>query len=281
MFHTMVDNLLFFEKDPFSPIKYAYEIEQVLHREQSDYQEILVLECAHFGRVLVLDGVVQVTERDEFIYHEMLAQVVLHAHPNPQNVLIIGGGDGGTVREVAKHETVKGIHLVELDPRVVEVSKQFLPTIATSFDDPRLDVIHTDGAKFLQQTAHNFDLIIVDCTDPVGPAQVLFSEEFFADAASRLTPDGMFVAQTESLHFHRPFVAEVQRKLSRVFTIADLCTAPIATYAGNWWTFSIGSRKHDPRIQARACVVPTTYYADDVHAHTFLPKSLYRKLIGE
>ncbi|MFC1926474.1 polyamine aminopropyltransferase [Chloroflexota bacterium] len=271
----------FTEKDPFAPIKYVYDVQQVLHHEKSAIQEILVLECTYFGRVLVLDGVVQLTEKDEFLYHEMLAHVALHAHPQPESILIIGGGDGGTLREVAKHTLVKRIDLVELDPRVIEVSKQFLPTVATSFDDPRLRAIHADGVKFLEQENPGYDVIIVDCTDPVGPAQALFTDSFFNNALRRLTPDGMLVAQTESLHFHRPFVADVQHRLSNIFKIADLYTASLATYAGNWWTFSIASKKNDPRTQARTCEVPTRHYADDVHTNAFLPKSLYQQLMQE
>ena len=274
-----MDDVLFLERDPFSPIRYAYKAQQVVHREQTEFQEILVLDCAHFGRVLVLDGVVQLTESDEFFYHEMLTHVALHAHPQPENVLIIGGGDGGTLREVAKHSPVKIIDLVELDHRVVEVSRQYLPTVAASFDDPRLSMACMDGATFLQQSDRRFEVIIIDCTDPVGPAEGLFSDEFFADAINRLTPDGILVVQTESLHFHRSFVADVQRRLSQLFAIADLFTVSLATYAGNWWTFSIGSKRYDPREQARKCEVPTRYYSDDVHTHSFLPKSLYEKLM--
>jgi len=274
-----MDDLLFLERDPFSPIRYAYKARQLVHREQSEFQDIVVLDCAHFGRVLALDGVVQLTESDEFVYHEMLSHVALHAHPRPENVLIIGGGDGGALREAARHDAVKSIDLVELDRRVVEVARQFLPTVATSFDDPRASVHQMEGAAFLRQSDRAFEVIIVDSTDPVGPAEGLFSDGFFADAARRLAPDGIFVAQTESLHFHREFVADVQRRLSHVFDIVDLYTAPIATYAGNWWTFSIASKKHDPRVQARRCEVPTRYYFDDVHGHAFLPRSLYRRLV--
>ena len=275
----MMDDLLFSERDPFSPIKYTYQMQQVIHREQSEFQEILVFDCAHFGRVLVLDGVVQLTESDEFFYHEMLAHVALHAHPQPENVLIIGGGDGGTLREVAKHSPVKRIDLVELDHRVVEVSRQYLPNVAASFADPRLSMAYMDGAAFLQQSNRNYEVIIIDCTDPVGPAEGLFSDSFFTDAINRLAPEGILVVQTESLHFHRPFVADVQRRLSQLFAIADLFTVSLATYAGNWWTFSIGSKRYDPRKQARKCEVPTSYYSDDVHTHSFLPKSLYEKLM--
>lgn len=272
-------DVFFQEKDPFSPIKYVYQVQRVLHEEHSDIQEIMVLDCPYFGSVLVLDGVVQLTEKDEYIYHEMLTQVALHAHPQPESVLIIGGGDGGSLREVTKHSIVKSINLIEIDSRVVEVSKQFFPSVASSFDDPRLTLIPMDGAIFLEETSQSFDVIIIDCTDPVGPAQALTTDDFFDVASRRLTSDGLLVVQTESLHFHRSFVADMQRRLARFFPITDLYTAPIATYAGNWWTFSIASREYIPRNQARACSINTEYYADDVHSHAFLPTSLYNKLI--
>lgn len=277
----MTDGLLFSEADPIAPIKYVYRVQNVLHRERSEIQEIMVLESEYFGRILVLDGVVQLTERDEFLYHEMISQVALHAHPSPETVLIIGGGDGGTLREVAKHSAVKSIDLVEIDERVIEVSKQFLPTVATSFDDRRLRISGMDGAKFLDQTEQSFDVIIIDSTDPVGPAQALSTTEFYSNACRRLSPTGFLVAQTESLHFHREFVADVQRRLAQLFSIVDLYTVPLATYAGNWWTFSIASKRHEPRKQARSCEVSTEHYSDDVHGHAFLPKSLYEKLIRQ
>jgi spermidine synthase len=274
----MTDGLFFHEEDPIAPIKYVYAVQNVLHREQSEFQEIGVLESAYFGKILVLDGVVQLTERDEFLYHEMLTQVALHAHPAPEKVLIIGGGDGGSLREVAKHDAVKSIDLVEIDMRVIEVSKQFLPTVATAFGDHRLTIAGMDGARFLDQTDRIFDVIIIDSTDPVGPAQALSTIEFFSNASRRLSADGILVAQTESLHFHRDFVVDVQRKLSQLFDIVDLYTVPLATYAGNWWTFSIASKRHEPRKQSRPCEVPTQHYSDDVHVHAFLPASLYEKL---
>ena len=229
--------------------------------------------------MLVLDGVVQLTERDEHFYHEMLTQVALHAHPHPADVLIIGGGDGGSLREVLKHKTVKRVQMVELDRGVIDASKEFLPTLSTGFADPRAHVLETNGEEFLAHTKYKFDLIIMDSTDPVGPAASLFTDECLASAASALKADGMFVAQTESLHFHQDFVREVQQKLARVFKLVDLYTVPLATYGGNWWTFSIASKAHDPRELRRRYEVTTKYYAEDVHRQAFLPQSLRRKLI--
>lgn len=270
---------LFQEKDPFSPIKYGYEIEEIICKRKTKHQEMIVFKNPYFGKVMVLDGVVQVTERDEHFYHEMLAQVAMHAHPAPLDVLIIGGGDGGTLREVLKHELVKKALVVELDIGVVEASKEFLPTLSTGFSDSRTQVIEAEGAGFLAQTKDKFDVIISDSTDPVGPAASLSTNHLFASVFSALKDGGIFVAQTESLHFHLEFVRDFQNRLRQTFKIVDLYTAPLTTYAGNWWTFSVGSKVHNPREMLRKCGVPTRYYDEDVHHHAFLPSRLYQKLM--
>lgn len=272
---------VFHEQDPFSPIKYSYEVEEVICRRRTKCQDLLIFRNAYLGKVLVLDGVVQLTERDEYFYHEMLAHVALHAHPSPSDVLIVGGGDGGTLREVLKHDVVKRAVIVELDAGVIEASREFLPTLSTGFADPRTQVLEMDGTDFLSRAKEEFDLILVDSTDPVGPAESLFSDRCFGDAFSALKAGGIFVAQTESLHFHRDFIRQVQRRLARTFDLVDLYTVSLATYAGNWWTFSIASKAHNPREVVRKCQVPTRYYTEDVHRHAFLPQSLYRKLIVE
>ena len=271
---------LFQEKDPFAPIKYAYEIEEVVYRRKTSYQELLVFKNPYFGKVLALDGVVQLTEKDEFFYHEMLAQVALHAHPTPHHILIIGGGDGGTLREVLKHEMVQKATLVEMDREVIEASKEFFPTLSTGFSDPRTEVLETEGAGYLSQVKEKFDLIIIDSTDPVGPARSLFTSQFFTSAFTALKAQGIFVSQTESLHFHREFIRDIQHKLREVFNIVDIYTVPLTTYAGNWWTFSIASKAHNPKDIRRHCEIPTGYYSEDVHRHAFLPPSLYQRLMS-
>jgi len=275
-----VSGIVFREQDPFAPIEYAYEVEEVICRRRTKHQELLIFRDPYFGRVLVLDGVVQLTERDEHFYHEMLAQVPLHAHPSPKSVLIIGGGDGGTLREVVKHEVVKKVVMVELDAGVIEAAKEFLPTLSIGFADPRTEVLEMDGAVFLAKTRGEFDVIIIDSTDPVGPAESLFSEACFTHAFSSLKPGGIFVAQTESLHFHRDFVRHVQRRLAGIFNVVSLYTVSLATYAGNWWTFSIASKGGDPKEVLRKCVVPARYYTEEVHRHAFLPQGVYQRLMA-
>jgi spermidine synthase len=273
-----LNDKIFHESDPFSPVSYSYKIKNILYSGKSKYQDILVLESADFGKILVLDGVVQLTERDEFFYHEMLAHVALHAHERPESVLIIGGGDGGTLREVLKHESVKSVQLVELDKEVIEIAKRYFPALASGYSDARVLVTEMDGSNFVRQTGDKFDVVLVDSTDPVGSAECLFSEQFFTDIRSVLNEDGMMVIQTESLHFHRRFVMNIQKSLGNLFEIVGLYTAPLATYAGNWWTFSIASKRYEPSRPYREHTINTKYYDDQVHSNAFVTEKLYKRL---
>lgn len=268
----------FFENAPFVAIEYGYEVDNVLYKGKSKFQDIMVLENPYFGKMLILDGIVQLTERDEFFYHEMLSHVLMYAHPEPKKVVIIGGGDGGTVREVLKHKTVEKLYFVEIDAEVINISKQFFPNVACSVDDPRVEINNMDGAEFIKKTS-GIDLILVDSTDPIGFARSLYSEAFFASARDALTDDGMYVTQSESLLLHSDIVFEVQNSLKTAFPVVDVYTAPIATYPGNWWTFSVGSKKLDPRRMRRKFEIEAKYYSEEIHQHSFLPKGLYDKLM--
>jgi spermidine synthase len=269
----------FHEKDPYAPIQYSYEVSRILYRGTSKFQEIMVIENPFFGRMMILDGVVQITEKDEFFYHEMLAHVVLNAHPDPRTVVVIGGGDGGTVREVLRHKSVEKVYFIEIDEEVINISKKFFPSVASGVRDKRVEVKCMDGAEFVKSRQHDIDLVIVDSTDIVGFAKSLFTRKFFRSISDCLTPDGMFVTLSESLHFHREIVVKVQKTLQSVFPVVDLYTAPLATYAGNWWTFSVGSRGLDPRDIRSRNRIKTKYYSPDIHKTCFLPKDMYDRLL--
>ncbi len=269
-----------FENDPYSPIQYVYDISKILYSGKSEFQEIMVVENPYFGRMLILDGVVQLTEKDEFFYHEMLAQVVMHAHPNARHVVVIGGGDGGAVREVLRHDFVEKVYFIEIDKEVIKVSKEYFPSVSGRIDDQKVEVHNMDGAGFIKNRAGDIDAIIVDSTDIVGFAKSLFTVDFFKSVKSALAEDGMFVTLSESVHFHKEIVLEIQETLKMVFPVVDLYTAPIATYAGNWWAFSVASKKHDPRQLQRDFAVDTKYYSDEIHKNAFMPPKLYKKLLN-
>jgi len=270
----------FIEKDPYSPIQYSYEVSKILYEGKSKFQNILVFENPFFGKILVLDDVVQITEKDEFFYHEMLAHVVMNAHPEPKNVMVIGGGDGGTVREVIKHKTVEKVYFIEIDEEVIQVSKKFFPDVASGMDDSRVEIKCMDGADFVKGRNSDIDIVIVDSTDIVGFAKSLFTDTFFSSIKNCLTENGLFVTLSESLHFHKDIVIGVQETMKSVFPTVDLYTAPIATYGGNWWTFSVGSMKPDPREILRTETIETKYYCSDIHKNSFLPKEMYAKLMA-
>lgn len=270
----------FFEKDPYAPIQYVYDVEKVLYKGKSRFQEIMVFENPYFGRILVLDNVVQLTERDEFIYHEMLTHVLMHAHPEPKTVCVIGGGDGGAVREVLKHECVEKLYFVEIDEEVINVSKKFFPSVSSAIEDPRVKIKCMDGAEFVKELENALDVIIVDSTDIIGFARSLFTVEFFKSVRNALTEDGMFVTLSESLIFHKDLVCEVQDSLKLIFPVVDLYTASIATYAGNWWSFSVGSKSLDPRQMRRPLTVKTRIYTEELHKTCFLPRDIYKKLLN-
>lgn len=271
----------FFEKDPYAPIQYVYDVEKVLYKGKSKFQEIMVFENPYFGRILVLDNVVQLTERDEFIYHEMLTHVLMHAHPEAKTVAVIGGGDGGAVREVLKHDSVQKLYFIEIDEEVINISKRFFPTVSSAIDDPRVEIRCMDGAEFIKEMENTLDVIIVDSTDIIGFAKSLFTVEFFKSVRDALKENGMFVTLSESLIFHKDLVYEVQNSMKLIFPIVDLYTASIATYAGNWWSFSVGSKSLDPRDIRKPVKVSTKLYTEDLHKACFLPRDIYKKLLNK
>jgi spermidine synthase len=269
----------FLESAPFCPISYSYEIDNILYKKKTEYQELIVVENSYFGKIMLLDGVVQVTEKDEFFYHEMLTHIAMHAHPNPKRVVVIGGGDGGTVREVLRHSCVEQVYFIEIDIEVINAAREYFPTVACSVDSPKVIIKPMDGALFIKET-RDIDVVIVDSTDIVGFAESLFSEEFFGSVKTCLGENGIFVTHTESLHFHKKMVIEMQHRLKGIFPIADLYTMPLTTYPGNWWAFAIASKSVDPRIPVHTCAAGTRYYDCEIHSQSFLTKGFYNKLIN-
>lgn len=270
----------FFEKAPYAPVEYAYDVEEILYKGKSKFQEIMVIRNPHFGKMLILDEVVQLTERDEFFYHEMLTHVAMHAHPNPKKVIVIGGGDGGTVREVLKHKTVEKVYFIEIDEEVINISKRFFPTVSCSIDDTRVEIKIMDGAEFImRKKSSDIDIVIVDSTDIIGFARSLFTDEFFMTIKDCMKDEGMFVTHSESLHFHEDMVIEIQETLKKVFPIVDLYTAPIATYPGNWWTFACASKKYTLRELRTPHEIDTKFYDKEIHLQSFMTEGLYRKLM--
>jgi spermidine synthase len=258
----------------------SYRIQQTVHTERSKFQDIAFVDTYQYGRMLLLDNIVQTTEQDEFVYHEMITHVPLSAHQNPKRVLVVGGGDGGAIREILKHPSVEEAVLVEIDERVVELSKQYLPTISCALDDPRVRVHIADGIEYVKQAKNEFDLIIVDSTDPIGPAIGLFAQEFYRDLYAALREDGMFVAQTESPWVNQDLIPGLHEGLRQVFPIVRLYLAAIPTYQSGLFSFTVCSKRYDPTaVQENAPALVTKYYSPDIHPAAFVLPPFVTKLL--
>ena len=259
-------------------------INQTLYRGRSDFQEIIVAESEEFGKMLVLDGVFQTCLFDEFIYHEMIAHVPLLSHPDPKRVLVIGGGDGGTVREVLKHSGVEMVEMVEIDGMVVDVCKRFLPEISQVLIDApsRLRLEIGDGIAHMRDAENAYDVIIVDCSDPVGPGVGLFGREFYRDVHRALKADGLFVQQTESPFYHQQLIRRLYRDIPDFFPITQMYLANIPLYPGGLHCFTIGSKKHEPAQASLQETLPfaTKYYNRELHYSCFKLPNFVRELTG-
>ncbi len=256
-------------------MSFSCKITKTLHAEKTEYQDLAVIDTLQYGKMLVLDGMVMTTELDEFVYHEMISHVALNTHPNPERVLVVGGGDGGAIREIIKHPTVKEAVLGEIDRRVVEVSQEYLPSIAGALTDSRVTLDISDGVEHVRRNKGKYDVILIDSTEPIGPAVGLFSREFYQDVYEALTPDGIMVAQSESPFVNQDVIQMIHRNLTGVFPIKYLYLASIPTYPSGLWSFTIASKKWDP-LQvdpAKIKAVNTKYYTPEVHFGAFkLPK---------
>ncbi|MBU2517639.1 MAG: polyamine aminopropyltransferase [Proteobacteria bacterium] len=255
----------------------ALKVDRVLHHERTAFQELHVLECGPLGRVLLLDGIIQATEFDEPAYHEMLAHVPLLTHPAPSRVLIIGGGDGGTLREVLKHPTVRQVELCEIDGQVVEASKRFFPGLAVGLADPRLKLTIGDGVAFLAETQERYDAILIDSSDPDGPAEGLFGEDFYQSVKHALAPGGVAAALAESYYLYQDLIRDTFAVLDEVFPHACYYTAQVPTYNSGLMGFALMTTSAYPLSPPDAMRVgeltPLRYYTEAAHRAAFaLPR---------
>jgi spermidine synthase len=255
----------------------SFEISRVVFEKKTDFQDLIIFETPAFGRVLALDGIVQVTEKDEFAYHEMLVHVPLFAHGNAARVLIIGGGDGGVLREVLRHD-VESATLVELDKSVIDICRRHLPMISNgAFDDPRCHLVVANGCAFAAETDRTFDIIIVDSTDPVGPGEALFSEAFYGDCQKRLAAGGVIVTQNGVPFFQPLEVTNTYRRLKSLFADVGFYVTAVPTYVGGLMALGWASNDESLRMlpvdvlcqRFAAAGFETGYYTPQVHLGAF------------
>jgi spermidine synthase len=263
---------LWFTEEWMPGLKFSVRVTAVVFSKKTRFQDLCIYDTEQLGRILTLDDVIQTTERDEFIYHESLVHVPMFAHPGPEKVLIIGGGDGGSLREVLRHPQVKAVTLVDIDGDVIEAAKAYLPAWSTGFGDPRTNVVVGDGLDFVEKAESEYDAVIVDSTDPVGPGQALFRETFYRSVKRALRPGGVFSAQTEGPLLMPEMVRDIFRIVKRVFPAAKLYTAPVPTYPGGWWSFTCASLGPDVMAPVRAPGESwgLKYYSPEVHERAFV-----------
>lgn len=281
----MLDNTWYTEQWAEQGSAISLKIKDKVHDEQSPYQRIEIYETEAFGTLMTLDGLVMVTDRDNFVYHEMMSHAALFTHPDPKRVLVIGGGDCGTLREVLRHPGVQLAEQVELDERVTRVAEKFFPDLCESNQDPRARLHFADGIKWVADAAPgSYDVIIIDSTDPVGPAAGLFSETFYKNCLRALGPQGVVVGQSESPLFHADLIVSVQAAL-RGAGFADVGTLffPQCTYPSGWWSCTLATRSGSPakfrRADVDARTFPTRYYNAAIHAAAqAAPEFLRRRL---
>lgn len=273
--------------EPHTPnVKLSIRVERQLYSGESEFQRIDVFESPEFGRFLVLDGYIMLTEKDEFIYHEMMVHVPMAVHPDVKQVLVIGAGDGGVVRELTKYPEIEQIDLVEIDEQVIQVCREFLPRTSCRLDEKRVHIYYEDGLKFVRAREGAYDLIIVDSTDPFGPGEGLFTKEFYGNCYKALKEDGIMVNQHESPFYEADATAcmRAHKRIVETFPISKVYQAHIPTYPSGHWLFGFASKKYHPlrdldkeRFLDRE--LDTRYYTPRLHEGAFCLPAYVEKLL--
>ena len=279
--------LWFTEKDTEN-VRFSIKVDRQLYGAQSEFQRIDIFDSPEFGRFLTLDGYMMLTEKDEAIYHEMIVHVPMAVNPGAKRVLIIGGGDGGAVRELTRYGTVEQIDLVEIDRMVVEACREYLPQTACRLDDPRVTIHYEDGLKFVRTKKNEYDLIIVDSTDPFGPGEGLFTKEFYGSCYKALNGAGILVNQQESPFYRNDAIAmqRAHRRIVQSFPISRVYQAHIPTYPSGHWLFGFASKSCHPVTDLKAeewdrLGLETRYYNTKLHLGAFALPEYVKELLED
>lgn len=279
---------LWFNEYGATGVRLSIKIKRQIHNEKSNYQDISVFESVEFGNFLTLDGVMMMTEKDEFIYHEMITHPAMAVNPDIENVLVIGAGDGGVPRELTKYPGIRRIDVVEIDERVIAVCKKFLPRTACGFDDERVFIHNLDGLKYVRRTEMEYDLIIVDSTDPFGPGEVLFTKEFYGGCFSILREKGILINQQESPFYEEDAEAmrSAHKLISRVFPLSMIYQAHIPTYPSGHWLFGFASKGLHPidDLKLKEWIdigIKTRYYNTNLHNGAFCLPTYVEEILND
>lgn len=268
-------------------VRFSIKVDKPLYSGQSEFQRIDVFNSHEFGNVFTLDGLMMVTEKDEFIYHDMIVHVPMATNPKIKNVLVIGAGDGGTIRELTRYVAIEHIDMVEIDKMVVDVCRKYLPQTACMLDDPRVQLYFEDGLKFVRSKENAYDLIVVDSTDPFGPGEGLFTREFYGNCFKALKEDGILVNQHES-PYYKEYAKSMQRAHKRIqefFPICRVYQAHIPTYPSGHWLFGFASKKYNPLTDIdeqawNSLGLKTQYYNTEIHKGCFALPNYVKELLA-
>lgn len=277
---------LWFTEQHTDDVRFSIHIKEQLYSGKSYYQQIEVFDSYEFGRVLVLDGYIMLTEKDEYIYHEMMVHVPMACNPDIRQVLVIGAGDGGTVRELCRYDSITQIDMVEIDEQVVKVCKEYLPQTACRLEDPRVHIYYEDGLKFVRRVEDTYDLIIVDSTDPFGPGEGLFTKEFYGNCFTALREHGILTNQHESTYYdsYTSMVSRTHRRMRSVFPVAMVYQAHIPTYPSGHWLFGFASKNIHPVYDFKPEIweqlgLETKYYNTQLHTGCFALPNTVREVL--
>ena len=277
---------LWYTEEHTKNVRFSIKVDKQLISVKSDFQRIDIFESQEFGRFLTLDGFMMLTEKDEFIYHEMITHVPMAVNPKAKKILVIGAGDGGTVRELVKYVHIKRIDMVEIDKMVVDVCREYLPKTANKLDDERVHIYYEDGLKFVRSKTNEYDIVIVDSTDPFGPGEDLFTREFYGNCFNALKDDGILVNQHESPYYEADAkaTARANKQLRAVFPFATVYQLHIPTYPSGHWLFGFASKKYNPVEDLKADEwnkfgIETRYYNTELHKGSFALPNYVKDLI--
>lgn len=270
-------------------VRFSIKVKNQLFSGKSDFQRIDVFDSEEFGKFLTLDGLMMVTYKDEFIYHDMIVHTPMATNMNIKNVLVIGGGDGGTVRELTRYPQIENIDMVEIDKMVVDVSRKFIDICACKLDDKRVNLYYEDGVEFVKNSKDKYyDLIIVDSTDPIGPGEGLFSVDFYNNCYRISSDEGILVNQNESPYFdfNAREMKRAHDKINNIFPITRVYQAHIPTYPSGHWLFGFASKKYDPikdhnKEKWESLNLKTKYYNSDIHVGSFMLPQYVKDMINE
>lgn len=279
---------LWYTENQTDNVNFSMKVKKHLYSSQSNFQKIDILDTYEFGRVLVIDNWTMITEKDEFIYHEMITHVAMATNPNIKNILVIGAGDGGTVRELTRYNTVTNIDMVEIDEMVVRASQEFLPFTSNKLEDSRVNLYFEDGLEFVKDKENLYDLIIVDSTDPIGPGEGLFTKEFYTNCFDALTEKGILINQCESPYYPNN-AREMNRSFSKLKELFPVCEAyqyHMPTYPSGHWMFCFASKELHPTKDFNAEAwealgFETQYYNTNLHVGAFALPTYVTKLLNK